>query len=112
MPAFNPETARAANAAKQAKRKALDSGDSLQQMELVDELHRLRPQAVSILKAGLKSRDAKIRHESSQRVLLWLEKLDPTSVDAPTKVVYMTAALPHDLFTQDPDDIPSFVPGA
>jgi hypothetical protein len=117
MPAFTSETAKAARAKRRVDTDDLRNREPIPDAKLVDELRALKPDALSVMRTGLRSRDAKIRHDSSRVVLGWLEKLDPRTADAPTQVIYMTAALPHDLFGQngevlDDDDFPAFVPGA
>lgn len=108
---FTSETARAAVKKANDRRRQAVEDDA----HFLNELRGMKPTAISILRSGLRSRDAKLKHESAKRVLDWLEKLDPTEQDKPDKIIYMTAALPHELFTQDPtdpDDLPPFVPGA
>lgn len=107
MPAFTPETARAARARQTEKNRSDVRG-----LDFKEALRVLKPEMLEILQAGLKSRDAKIKHESMKLGLTWLERLDPTRDEEITTVVYHTAALPHELFEQDPDEIPAFVPGA
>lgn len=63
---------------------------------LYEELRKLRPQALKILRQGLKVDDVKVKHESMKLVMRMIEDLDPRKHDEPAVVRYETAALPPD----------------